>query len=50
MQFAVEEDVADVVNLTPRMRRVRFRGGAQEMMMGYNTETLDDDFCVVTVR
>ena len=36
--------------LTPRMRRVRVRGGAGEMIMGFNTEKLDSEFSVVSVR
>ena len=50
VKWALTEDSLDGVILTPRMRRVRFRGGAQEMSTGINTEFLDSEFSVVNVR
>eukprot|EP00601_Ochromonadales_sp_CCMP2298_P033851 CAMPEP_0173363026 /NCGR_PEP_ID=MMETSP1144-20121109/22152_1 /TAXON_ID=483371 /ORGANISM="non described non described, Strain CCMP2298" /LENGTH=738 /DNA_ID=CAMNT_0014312921 /DNA_START=90 /DNA_END=2303 /DNA_ORIENTATION=+ len=47
VQWALSEDALDGALLTPRLRRVRFRGGAQEMTTGYNTEFLDSEFSVV---
>lgn len=34
LQLALEEDLSEAVVLTPRMRSVRLRGGANEMVMG----------------
>lgn len=34
VQLALEEDLSEAVVLTPRMRSVRLRGGANEMVMG----------------
>lgn len=50
VKWALHEDSLDGALLTPRMRKVRFRGGAQEMVTGYNTEELDSEFSVVSVR
>lgn len=50
VQWALMEDTMDGALLTPRLRRVRFRGGAQEMTTGFNTEHLDSEFSVVSVR
>ena len=50
VQWALMEDGMDGALLTPRLRRVRFRGGAQEMTTGFNTEHLDSEFSVVSVR
>jgi hypothetical protein len=50
VQWALAEDALEGALLTPRLRRVRFRGGAQEMTTGYNTEFLDSEFSVVSVR
>jgi hypothetical protein len=50
VQWALHEDELDGALLTPRLRRVRFRGGAQEMTTGFNTEHLDSEFSVVSVR
>lgn len=50
VQWALLEDSLDGALLTPRLRRVRFRGGAQEMITTYNTEQLDSEFSVVSVR
>ena len=40
VEWAVAEDAADGAILSPRQRRLRLHGGAQEMIMGYNTEHL----------
>lgn len=48
--WALAEDKFDGALLTPRLRRVRFRGGAREMAFGFNTEHLDSEFSVVSVR
>lgn len=48
--WALEEDGLDGALLTPRLRRLRFRGGAQEMSTGFNTEHLESEFSVVSVR
>lgn len=50
VQWALSEDSLNGCLLTPRLRRTRFRGGASEMIMGYNTENLDSEFSVVSVR
>jgi hypothetical protein len=50
VKWALAEDDMDGAILSPRLRRVRFRGGAQEMITGYNTENLDSEFSVVSVR
>jgi hypothetical protein len=50
VRWAIAEDCLDGALLTPRLRRVRFRGGAQEMITGFNTEHLDSEFSVVSVR
>ena len=50
VQVALMEDQSDAAILSPRMRAVRLRGGAKEMSMGYNTETIDSEFSVVSVR
>ena len=50
VQWALEEDELDGALLTPRMRRLRVRGGAQQMIMGYNADHLDSEFSVVSVR
>lgn len=50
VKWALLEDSLDGALLTPRLRRVRFRGGAQEMITTYNTEQLDSEFSVVSVR
>lgn len=50
VQWALSEDSLNGCLLTPRLRRMRFRGGASEMIMGYNTEHLDSEFSVVSVR
>ena len=44
-----EEDMRGAM-LTPRLRRLRFRGGAAEMVTGFNTEHLDSEFSVISVR
>lgn len=48
--WALAEDELDGALLTPRLRRLRFRGGAQEMSTGFNTEHLDSEFSTVSVR
>ena len=48
--WALEEDSLDGALLSPRMRRIRLRGGVQEMDAGFNTEQLDNEFSVVSVR
>lgn len=48
--WALNEDTLDGALLTPRLRRVRFRGGAGDMTMGFNTENPDSEFAVVSVR
>lgn len=50
LRWALAEDEMGGALLTPRMRRLRFRGGAQEMTMGFNTEQLESEFSVVSVR
>ena len=50
VRWALLEDESGAAILSPRMRRIRFRGGAQEMITGYNTEFLDQEFSVVSVR
>ena len=50
VKWAMHEDSMDGALLSPRMRRIRFRAGAQEMITGYNTEDLDAEFSVVSVR
>eukprot|EP01038_Epipyxis_sp_PR26KG_P004683 gene4683-6578_t len=50
VRWALEEDAMNGVLLTPRLRKVRFRGGAQEMNSGFNTQQLDSEFSVVSVR
>lgn len=50
VRWALEEDTLGGTMLTPRMRRLRLRGGAQEMIMGFNTDKLDSKFSVVNVR
>ena len=50
VRWALNEDGLGGALLTPRMCRIRFRGGAQEMITGYNTEELDAEFSVVSVR
>ncbi|CAM6003540.1 unnamed protein product [Sphagnum balticum] len=48
VQWALEEDALDGTMLTPRLRTIRLRGGAKEMAMGYNTDTIDSEFSVVS--
>eukprot|EP01041_Mallomonas_annulata_P000965 gene965-1873_t len=50
VKWALDEDGLEGALLTPRLRRMRVRGGAQDMIMGYNTEHLDSEFSVVSVR
>jgi hypothetical protein len=50
VRWALAEDTFEGALLTPRLRRLRFRGGAQEMTTGFNTEELDSEFSVVSVR
>ena len=50
VQMALYEDDCGGVLLTPRMRAVRLRGGAREMAMGFNTEEIETEFSVVSVR
>ena len=50
VRWALAEDTFEGALLTPRLRRLRFRGGAQEMTTGFNTEQLDSEFSVVSVR
>lgn len=50
VRWALNEDELGGALLSPRMRRIRVRGGAQEMIMGYNTEELDVEFSTVSVR
>lgn len=48
--WALDEDESNSAILSPRFRRLRFRGGAQEMTTAFNTEFLDTEFSVVSVR
>jgi hypothetical protein len=50
VKWSLSEDGLDGALLTPRLRGVRFRGGAQEMITGYNTEHLESEFSVISVR
>ena len=50
VKWALYEDEMNGALLTPRLRRVRFRGGAQEMTTSFNTEHLESEFSVVSVR
>jgi len=50
VRWALDEDSMDGALLTPRLRGVRFRGGAKEMAFGFNTDRLDSEFSVVSVR
>lgn len=50
VRWALEEDVLDGTLLTPRLRTVRLRGGAKDMAMGFNTDRLENEFSVVSVR
>jgi hypothetical protein len=50
VRWALDEDDMQGALLTPRLRRVRFRGGAQEMTSGFNTDHLESEFSVVSVR
>lgn len=50
VKWALLEDSSGGVMLSPRLRRIRFRGGAQEMIFGYNLEELDSEYSVVSVR
>jgi hypothetical protein len=50
IKWALSEDEMGGTLLSPRLRRVRFRGGAQEMTTGFNTQHLDAEFSVVSVR
>ena len=50
VRWALAEDSFGGTLLTPRLRRLRFRGGAQEMTTGFNTDDLDSEFSVVSVR
>lgn len=50
VQWALHEDEMNGALLTPRLRRIRFRGGAQEMTTGFNTQFLDSEYSVVSVR
>jgi hypothetical protein len=50
VKYALVEDTMGGAILTPRLRRVRLRGGASEMKTGFNTEHLDSEFAVVSVR
>ena len=50
MKWALEEDKLGGTLLSPRMRRVRLRGGSEEMPSGFNTENLDTEYSVVSVR
>ena len=50
VKWALAEDELDGVLLPPRMRKIRFRGGAGKMVTGVNTEFLDAEFSVVDVR
>jgi hypothetical protein len=50
VRWALYEDTMGGTLLSPRMRRTRLRGGAQEMDGGYNTQVLDSEFSVVSVR
>lgn len=48
VQFALYEDEMEGALLSPRMRTIRFRGGADAMAMGLNTAELDQEFSVVS--
>jgi len=50
VKWALAEDELDGVLISPRMRKIRFRGGAGKMVTGVNTEFLDAEFSVVDVR
>lgn len=50
VKWALDEDTFNGALLTPRLRNVRFRGGAKEMATGFNTEFLVSEFSVVSVR
>jgi len=50
VKWALSEDELNGAILTPRLRTVRFRGGAGSMTTGYNTEMVDSEFSVVSVR
>lgn len=50
VKWALLEDSSGGVMLSPRLRRIRFRGGAQEMIFGYNLQELDSEYSVVSVR
>ena len=50
VNWALAEDSFDGVLLTPRLRTVRFRGGAKDMEFGFNTDKLESEFSVVSVR
>jgi hypothetical protein len=50
VKWALAEDELNGTLLSPRMRRIRLRGGAGAMSTGVNTEFLDSEFSVVNVR
>ena len=50
VKWALAEDSMQGALLSPRMRKIRVRGGAGEMATGLNTEFLDSEFSVVSVR
>ena len=50
VSWALNEDELGGALLTPRLRKLRFRGGAGDMAMGFNTENPDSEFAVVSVR
>lgn len=50
IKWALAEDSMGGALLSPRFRRVRFRGGAAEMVTGFNTENMQQEFSVISVR
>jgi hypothetical protein len=49
IKFALFEDEANVVSLSPDMQRIRLRDGLLEMDGGYNNKYLpDSDLCLIS--
>lgn len=47
IKWALLEDELDAVNLSPRFRRIRFKGGSYSLPGVYNGEMIDEPVCTV---
>jgi hypothetical protein len=50
VRWALAEDANEGALLSPRFRAIRLEGGAHTLRMGYNAQSLDDEYSVVNTR